>query len=224
MRILFVCTGNMCRSPLAERLTSSWAEQRLGASAAMVRVHSAGTDAREGRAMDSRSAQVLEELGGTADAFASRLLVPADAQSADLVLTMSRRHRHLLLKTAPRALRRTFTLLEAVSLLEHTDVRGIEALPFDERAGELAARLNAGRSRRRADPQDDVPDPVGRPLSEHRAVGRQIADALDRLVEPLFAPLVPSRAPRPDWQSHPAPLPPLPHASASRRLPPVASA
>jgi|1186.fasta_scaffold133675_1 protein-tyrosine phosphatase len=190
MRILFVCTGNMCRSPLAERLTSAWVDQRLGTSANAVRLDSAGTDAHEGRPMDGRSAQALAELGGDATGFTSRLLARGEAEHADLVLTMSRRHRHTLLKHAPRALRRTFTLPEAASLFEMVETRGIESLPLTDRAQELSLRLNEARARRRTSREDDIPDPVGRPLAEHRQVGAQIAACLEPLMDVLLAPVV----------------------------------
>ena len=190
MRILFVCTGNMCRSPLAERLTSAWVDQRLGSAASAVHVYSAGTDAHDGRSMDGRSAQALSELGGDSTGFTYRLLLRGEAENADLVLSMSRRHRHTLLKHAPRALRWTFTLPEAASLLELVETRGIETLPLPDRAQELALRLNAARARRRSSREDDVPDPIGRPLEEHRQVAEQIKTCLDPLMKVLLAPAV----------------------------------
>ena len=86
MRILFVCTGNMCRSPLAERLTTSRAERSLGAWAARVHVDSAGTDAVDGRGMDGRSAQVLAAEG-------ARRRVSQDDDVLDPIGQASRVHR-----------------------------------------------------------------------------------------------------------------------------------
>lgn len=211
MRILFVCTGNMCRSPLAERLTSSWAEQRLGAGAAAIHIRSAGTDARDGQPMDGRSAKALEELGGSPDGFRSALLRRGVAEDSDLVLTMSRRHRHNLLKHDPLALRRTFTLPEAVDLAEMADLQDVPLMPLGERAREMAFRLNAARSHRRASPSDDVPDPIGRPLDEHRRVADQIAGCLEPLMDALLAPDVQHARSNPELGRPMPPLPPLPH-------------
>jgi protein-tyrosine phosphatase len=198
MRLLFVCTGNMCRSPLAERLTSSWAERALGASAARVRISSAGTNARDGHEMDATSAAVLADLGGDSRGFSARTLVPEHVMGADLVLTMSRRHRHEVLKHAPRALRRTFTLAEAAALYGMADVTGIAPLPLEKRATEMAARLDDARRLRRTGPDDDIFDPINKPLEVHQAVGAHIEETLRSLVGVLFArsPVLPIPHPR----------------------------
>jgi protein-tyrosine phosphatase len=218
MRILFVCTGNMCRSPLAERLTSAWVHQRLGTAAGAVHVYSAGTDAQDGQRMESRSAQALGELGGDPTGFTSRLLLSGEAEHADLVLTMSRRHRHTLLKHAPRALRRTFTLPEAAALHELADTRGIKDLPLQDRAAELALRLNAARTRRRSAREDDVPDPIGRPLEEHRQVAAQIETCLTPLMEVLLAPAVAAPRTSMDRATFLPPVPPAPPLRAAAGL------
>jgi protein-tyrosine phosphatase len=210
MRLLFICTGNICRSPLAERLAAAWAEKALGAGAAAVKVRSAGTDALEGKPMDSRSAAALAKLGGDSTGFAARTFVPAMANEADLVLTMTRRHRRLVLAQAPRALRRTFTLPEAADLLTSADLRGLEQLPLRRRAGELAARLNDGRARRRTVDADDVYDPIGQSGSVHSQVAARIARKLQPLADALFVdnaegPWLPS----PDPAHRAGMLPPL---------------
>ncbi|MGY1914962.1 arsenate reductase/protein-tyrosine-phosphatase family protein [Blastococcus sp. SYSU DS0973] len=187
MRLLFVCTGNICRSPLAERLATAWADQRLGSVAANVYIASAGTDALDGRAMDKRSAAALTGLGGDPSGFAARTLVPEMATHADLVLTMTRRQRRLVLADAPRALRHTFTLPEAADLLQTADLRGLTELPLHTRARELAVRLNAGRAHRMSIEADDVNDPIGHSGSVHKEVGARIARKLRPLADILFA-------------------------------------
>ncbi len=181
MRLLFVCTGNICRSPLAERLAVRWAEQALGANAATVHIRSAGTDALDGKAMDKRSAAALVELGGDPTGFKAQTVDPRMAEDADLVLTMTRRHRRLVLGAAPRALRHTFTLPEAADLLRTADLRGVVELPMSHRARELAVRLNDGRARRRGHESDDVFDPIG----ESSGVHKQVADRIVRKLRPL---------------------------------------
>ena len=97
MRLLFVCTGNRCRSPLAERLAARWAAELLGPRAGEVTTLSAGTAATAGEPMEERSARALSELGGDPRGVAARILTPADVESADLVLTMTREHRRRVL-------------------------------------------------------------------------------------------------------------------------------
>lgn len=194
MRLLFVCTGNLCRSPLAEGLTTAWVKQ-VGATD--VEIASAGTAAPDGEPMDRHSAAALTALGGDPAGLLSTPLTEALATSADLVLTMTRQQRKLVLERAPRGLRRTFTLLEAADLLSHTDVRDLRPLPLDERVREFGLRLDAGRARRTASETDDVLDPIGRRASVHDEVAQTIAAALRPLLNELF----PARARRVSGQA-----------------------
>lgn len=186
MHLLFVCTGNLCRSPIAEGLALSAARNSLDHLCDGVRIASAGLEAPEGRAMDSLSAAALRSLGGDAGDFRSRRFTAGMAEDADLVITMTRRQRRAVLAATPRGLRRTFTLLEAAELLGRADASGLTDLPLTDRARQLAARLDAARARRRASDADDLMDPIGRPARVHRAVASTIADSLAPLAAVLF--------------------------------------
>ncbi len=216
MRLLFVCTGNICRSPLAERLAAALAEDALGPGAAAVHVRSAGTEALDGKGMDARSAAALHKLGGDPAGFTARTVTPAMVYGADLILTMTRRHRRLVLAQAPRALRRTFTLPEAADLLSGADLTGIRQLPLGQRAAELAERLNAGRARRRPVEADDVFDPIGQSGNIHEQVAARIARKLQPLAEVLFAP-APTALPLDERPGGYALPPPPPSLAATRK-------
>jgi protein-tyrosine phosphatase len=221
MRILFVCTGNICRSPLAERLAATWAEEALGAGAAGLHLRSAGTDALDGKPMEKRSAAALAKLGGDPAGFLARKISPAMADDADLVLTMTRRQRRLVLSQSPRALRHTFTLPEAADLLRTAELDGITDLPLRRRAADLAVRMNAGRARRRGVEADDVFDPIGQAASVHGDVAARIARKLRPLADVLFCDGRPEAARTPKWdmQGRPGvPLPalPRPHSTEPR--------
>jgi protein-tyrosine phosphatase len=92
MHLLFVCTGNICRSPPAERLTRAYAEHH-GLSA--MTASSAGIRAVVGYGMEPTAARVLIELGGDPRGFRARQLSTAMVDEADLVLTMSIRQREV---------------------------------------------------------------------------------------------------------------------------------
>ncbi|MGY1820424.1 arsenate reductase/protein-tyrosine-phosphatase family protein [Geodermatophilus sp. SYSU D00079] len=184
-----MCTGNICRSPIAERLARARVGAALGAAAGSVHLVSAGTQAMAGRGMEPASARVLQELGGDPTGFRARPLTGAMAVSADLTLAMTRQHRQEVLARAPRALARTFTLREAAGLLPFLpDVPDEDATPGD-RARALVRRLAAARARRPGGPDDDVRDPIAQPDTVHRAVGQAVAEALDPVMTWLLVAL-----------------------------------
>ncbi|QCB96540.1 low molecular weight phosphatase family protein [Arthrobacter sp. PAMC25564] len=120
IRILTVCTGNICRSPVAERLLQAGLDQvKPGA----FRVRSAGTRAMVGDPVQPLSAGIISTYGGTPEGFAARQLTPAILRDADLVLTMAARHRGEVLQLDPSLLKRTFTIREFARMLEVLEER-----------------------------------------------------------------------------------------------------
>jgi protein-tyrosine phosphatase len=172
MHVLFVCTGNICRSPTAERVTRAFAVKhglsRLTAS-------SAGTRAVVGYGMEPTAAEVLRTLGGDPKGFRARQLSPANVDDADLILTMTTRHRDKVLAASPRAMRRTFTLLEAGRLL---------AIPMA--AETVVQRLAQARGQQtHGERVDDIVDPIGLDDGTFEAVGAQVVEALRPLLHAL---------------------------------------
>ena len=151
--ILCVCTGNVCRSPAAERLLAA----RLGPG---VTVASAGTVGLVGRAIDPQVAAHLAALGLEDVGLAARRLTAADVSDADLVLGLTREHRAEAVELAPAAVRRAFTLLEFARLLGQIPP---EELPDGSVADRLRAAVPLAAARRRmvTGPvdADDVVDP-----------------------------------------------------------------
>jgi protein-tyrosine-phosphatase len=177
--VLLVCTGNICRSALGERLGRAYLDEAFGENAGAIRLVSAGTQAVVGSAMHPDSALVLRGLGAEPGEFRARQLTEAIAVAADLTLTMTRTHRRDVLALAPRAMARTFTLREAADLLA---LLGDDLEPsgdgLAERARTLVMAMAQARSRRQAGDGDDVTDPIGRPVEVHQEVGEAIAEAL----------------------------------------------
>lgn len=180
--MLFVCTGNICRSPAAERLSRSYLDAALGADAHVIDVESAGTRPVVGAGVQPDSARVLISLGGDADGFAARQLTDDMAINADLTLALSRNHRRAVLERAPRALSRTFTLVEAVDLVSLVGAAGdLPGEALADRCRVLVKEMAAARAWRASDGRDDIPDPVGRPLGFHREVVEAIAGSAFQL-------------------------------------------
>jgi protein-tyrosine phosphatase len=190
-----VCTGNICRSALAERLGRVHLAAILGTADGYLKVLSAGTQAVVGSPMHPDSALVLQGLGADPGDFRSRQLTEEIAASADLILTMTRAHRSEVLRKAPRALRRTFTLHEVAELMPQVDQAALPDGPPADRARALVRQLAAARSRRPGDADDDVLDPIGLPVEVHAKIGEAIAGALIPVLTG-FAALAPSSVAR----------------------------
>ena len=186
--VLFVCTGNICRSAMAERVSRAYLDDALAGDAATVRVESAGTQAVVGSGVHPDSALVLSGFGGDGAGFAARQLVDDMAIDADLTLTLTRAHRRTVLSAAPRALSRTFTLLEAAALVQLVDPDAVlSGHTYAERCRSLVKAMAAARSQRQGEGDDDVPDPISQPLQVHQQVGETITQALLPLLSRLVA-------------------------------------
>ncbi len=100
IRVLFVCTGNICRSPTAEGVF-----RRLVAEAGLegvIEVDSAGThDYHVGEAPDSRTIAAARARGVALDHLRGRQATTADFRTFDLVVAMDRGHRRILYGMRP---------------------------------------------------------------------------------------------------------------------------
>ncbi len=180
--ILYVCTGNICRSPLAERLLTMRLDAALGQRSSVFGVTSAGTHGWDGSEMDPTAASQLIRLGGDPAGFTGRQLTPAFVQSADLVLTATRAHRQLVLSELPQALRRTFTMTEFAHLVESAHT-GDTPVPADSPA-ELVAWAASRRGSATLDDYD-VADPYGASTRLHHDVADRISACVDQTVAAL---------------------------------------
>ncbi|WP_347592668.1 hypothetical protein [Acrocarpospora sp. B8E8] len=172
-RVLFVCTGNICRSPIAECLTRA-----ALAAVSGVEVGSAGTRTVAGVPISAGAREVLRRMGAEVGEFVSRPLESEMVVEADLVLTATRRHRAEVVTRVPASVGRVFTIAEFGALVravpEGLVVRFLEA---EERGRALLAEATARRGMVRV-AEPDVVDPIGRSGRVYRAVGRRIAAEL----------------------------------------------
>lgn len=166
MKLLFICTGNICRSPTAERLALAYAARDGIRNLA---VSSAGTRALIGHPIHAEAARVIEDLGGRTDHFAARQLTTRLASGADLLITMTKDHRDAVLEVAPQKLHRTFTLSEAALLLSDFGARGVEDLAGLRPL--LASNIVT-----------DISDPIGETSEVFAKVGQRISE----LVPPIL--------------------------------------
>lgn len=120
VRILTVCTGNICRSPVAERLLQAGLDQVLPGG---FEVRSAGTRAMVGNPIQPLSADIVNMYGGTDKGFAARQLTQKILRDTDIVLTMTSKHRGEVLQLDASLLKRTFTIREFARMLEALEER-----------------------------------------------------------------------------------------------------
>lgn len=185
MRVLFVCSGNICRSPLGAQVLTA----RLGPDAAAFVVESAGTIADDGAAMDGAAAAQSVRLGGDPSGHGSRYLTAAIVEEADLVLTAERSHRAAVVSLAPRATKRAFTIKQFARVLAGLEPGDLADVHSPEALVERVARLR-GTVPPPADPAgDDVDDPYRRSEATHARVADEIDAALALIADALRAAL-----------------------------------
>ena len=164
--VLFVCTANLCRSPMAAEIF----RHRLGERSANVTIGSAGLLEPD-----------LPAVEGVQRALAGRGLDAELVRGADLILGLERQHVREAVVLDPASWSRAFTLKEIVR-------RGETAGPRD--AGEpwptWLNRIHSGRQRADllgSSPEDDVADPMGGALEDYEATADELDDLLSRLAD-----------------------------------------
>ena len=110
--IVFVCTGNICRSPMAEQML----EQQAAKNKLPIVVSSAGVMAMTGDPMTPQSAEAMTLRGYTPTKHVSQDLTPKILEDADLVLTATLDHRSELARMLPKASKYSFTIDEFARL------------------------------------------------------------------------------------------------------------
>ncbi len=178
--ILFICTGNICRSPYAER------RLRQLLPNAGVRIESAGTGAVVGSDIESETREQLRRLGADVTGFRARQVTGQLLEGAGLVLTLTRAHRGQVARLHPPAMRRIFALGDFADLCADSRTwRSI--LPTRPWLDQVVTEAAAARGT--VVPRDaddiDVVDPFRESDKVHEEAFARIEEHLDVVVTAL---------------------------------------
>jgi protein-tyrosine phosphatase len=184
--VLVVCTGNICRSPIAERVLQAALDAATPAGAPQVRVVSAGTGALAGHSMESQAARAVLRGGGDPAGHVARQITAAHVRDAGLVLTATREHRSAVVRLVPAAVRRTFTLREAgrIAAARTAEVQGDDPAERLASLVDVLARARGALAVREAE-QDDVVDPFRTDAATWELAESQLLPAVRALARAL---------------------------------------
>ena len=171
--VLFVCTGNICRSPTAEALARRELDRYPGAP---IQVSSAGSHALEGNPAASRSMLAASTRGASLERHFARELTRRRVRSAGLILCMAAEHRPFVLSYDRSATHRTFLLASFARVASEWEWLATSPAELVALAAEHARELDG----------DDIDDPLGQATEAYAAC----AERLDGLITPVIAALV----------------------------------
>ncbi len=155
INIIFVCTGNTCRSCMAEGLLKE-ALKDLKDLPKIITV-SRGISAFDGESASGHSIKALKNLWDIdISSHQAKMLSQTDAEQADLILTMTRQHRDIIKRLCPQKKTQIFTLKEYVY-----------------------ANLNPDSS------MADISDPYGMPYDVYEACAKELQECIKLLLNKL---------------------------------------
>lgn len=178
--VLFVCTGNTCRSPMAEALANDYLRKKNGDSSCL-RIVSAGLAALPGASASPQAREVMLEFNLDLSAHRARQLTPELLQEADLILTMTNGHKRYIqeiLNNLPNKVKNG-EKTDKVAQDDKADVD--DKTDVDDKADKegkvyLLPEYAAGT-------QAEILDPFGQSLEVYRACAAELAKYVPQALE-----------------------------------------
>ena len=178
MHIMFVCTGNICRSPMGELLMSRYLANTT------VQVTSAGTRGLPMHQIDPSSARLMDSVGIDSSGFRSRRLTREMAESADLILCFEAAQRKEIVTIAPMAVRYTFMLDDFANMCRYSAEHGlVKGLTIQERLQSVIDSSSFIRPLIAA--PKDIADQHGREFAKFRQAAEETNRALRTILSSM---------------------------------------
>lgn len=174
MKVLFVCTGNICRSPMGEALLRHVLHER---GCDDVEVASVGTWAYEGQSATREAVETLRKRSIDLSVHRSRATDIEELQEADIIVAMTSVHVREITALSPDVADRIVLMKELREIKPATSPEGASA---KDKVGALLAGERP-ESRRSL----DVDDPMGLPIGAYERVAGEIAEGVDVLASVL---------------------------------------
>ena len=182
LQVLFVCTANRCRSPLAEHLFRRSLQRRIGRGAASEwRFWSAGVQVQPATSVDPLVVRVLAERGIEVGLQTTRQVTAEQLDRADVILTAGREHRAALAELHPGAVRQLMTLRQFARHCE-AGRSGTGPVPLTGGALLRLAALGQGLVQPVTAEQDLIDDPVGQGIEAFRRCADEIEQCADQIL------------------------------------------
>ncbi len=155
--ILFICTGNSCRSVMAKGLLKKIINERRDLASENIKVISAGTSTFSGRGTTKEAIEIMSREGIDISTHIAQSLTDKMITEADLILVMESFHKEAIIKRVPQAKNKVYLITEFCRPQEEEEL------------------VNP-----------DVPDPIGRPIEVYEESFKIIKEATERMANKFW--------------------------------------
>lgn len=174
MKVLFVCTGNVCRSPMGELLLPKYIPD--------LESDSAGTRGLDNHQIAQSSAKLMSAHGIDPSAFRSKRITPQLANSSDLILCFEHEQRNEISVIAPISARRTFLIKDFANMCAYCKEQGY--MDGDTREERLESVIdNASMIRPMIPDTANIEDPMGKDYAVYERSYQEICKALQTIAD-----------------------------------------